>query len=177
MSNYTIFNLSPQNDKEINEFINLDELFDKEQDHQLREYSIFKKLLHRIHIKIKITSKQKINEKFIWFIVPEFIIGYPKYDIATCISYLITVLRKNNFIVKYYKPNTLFIYWGHYYASYVRNEIKKKYGIIIDEFGNNKNIENSNIEFPLTKEQEIKEIKTLQKTGNKVYDEILSNLS
>ena len=33
-------------------------------------------------------------------------------------------------------PNTLFISWMHWIPSYVRNEIKKKTGNVIDQFGN-----------------------------------------
>lgn len=144
MSNYTIFNLenidnndiSNNNTKKLNDIrIDIDELFEKKKEQGLREYNLFTKLLNRIHIKIKLTSKQKINEQFIWFIVPEIIIGYPKYDISSCIIFLIDNLKKNNFLVKYYHPNTLFIYWGHYYPSYVRDEVKNKFGIKVDEFG------------------------------------------
>jgi hypothetical protein len=33
-------------------------------------------------------------------------------------------------------PNTLFISWIHWVPSYVRNEIKKKTGNVVDQFGN-----------------------------------------
>ena len=33
-------------------------------------------------------------------------------------------------------PNLIFISWMHYIPSYVRNEFKKKTGIVIDEHGN-----------------------------------------
>jgi hypothetical protein len=91
MANYTIFNL--ENTEDLSDNINIDDLFEKKKEHNIREFNLFKKILNRIHIKIKITSRQKLNEQFIWFIVPEFIIGYPKYDIATCIIFLLDNLK------------------------------------------------------------------------------------
>ncbi len=44
-------------------------------------------------------------------------------------------LKDNGFNVRYFHPNTLFICWDHWVPSYVRNEIKKKTGIVIDEYG------------------------------------------
>ena len=45
-------------------------------------------------------------------------------------------LDKNGFHVKYVHPNTLFVSWHNWVPSYVRSEIKKKMGIILDEKGN-----------------------------------------
>jgi hypothetical protein len=33
-------------------------------------------------------------------------------------------------------PNTLFVSWMHWVPSYVRNEIKKKTGNVVDQYGN-----------------------------------------
>jgi hypothetical protein len=71
-----------------------------------------------------------------WYVVPEIIIGVPKYDQAGCIAYIMDKLKTNGFLIKYIHPNTLFISWNHWVPSYVRNELKKKTGIIIDEYGN-----------------------------------------
>ena len=45
-------------------------------------------------------------------------------------------MEENDFIVRYTHPNLLFISWKHYVPNYVRTEIKKKTGTIIDKFGN-----------------------------------------
>jgi hypothetical protein len=91
--------------------------------------------LNRIHVKIKTTSRQKIDGQYCWFVVPEVIIGVPKYDQAACIAYLIDKLQDNKFEVKYYHPNTLFISWAKFVPSYIRTEIKKKTGIELNEMG------------------------------------------
>ena len=92
-------------------------------------------MLNRIHVRIKTTSRQKIDDNFCWYVVPELIIGVPKYDQGACIAYLMDKLTTNGFNIKYIHPNTLFISWMHFVPSYVRNELKKKTGIVINEFG------------------------------------------
>ena len=76
-----------------------------------------------------------MNEKFCWFVVPEVIIGVPRYDQAGCIAYVMDTLQTNGFQVRYFHPNTIFISWNHWVPSYVRNEIKKKTGIVVNEYG------------------------------------------
>jgi hypothetical protein len=76
-----------------------------------------------------------MDEQFCWFVVPELIIGVPKYDQASCIAYLMDKLKDNGFNIRYIHPNTLFISWLHWVPSYVRTELKKKTGIVIDEYG------------------------------------------
>jgi hypothetical protein len=44
-------------------------------------------------------------------------------------------LQTNGFQVRYFHPNTIFISWNHWVPSYVRNEIKKKTGIVVNEYG------------------------------------------
>ena len=68
--------------------------------------------------------------------VPEVILGVPKYDQGACVAYLLDKLKENGFQVRYIHPNTLFICWNHWVPSYVRNELKKKTGIVVDEYGN-----------------------------------------
>jgi hypothetical protein len=75
-------------------------------------------------------------DTFIWFNVPEYLIGEPIYDKGECIGYLVSELEKNGFHVKYIHPNALFVSWHTWVPSYVRNEIKKKMGVMVDEKGN-----------------------------------------
>jgi len=77
-----------------------------------------------------------MNDRCCWYVIPEIIIGVPKYDQAGCIAYAMDKLKTNGFIVRYIHPNTVFISWAHWVPSYVRAEFKKKTGIVIDERGN-----------------------------------------
>lgn len=137
-----IFTLENVND--FSEKISLDELYEKKKQYDLNKLELYNKLLNRIHVKIKTTSRQRVNEPFCWFVVPEIIIGVPKYDQPACIAYLVNKLTDNGFLVRYYHPNTLFICWNHFVPSYVRNELKKKTGIIVDEYGNQQKEEGTN---------------------------------
>jgi hypothetical protein len=98
--------------------------------------SIYNKILNRIHEKIKITSRQKFDTQFCWYVIPEIMLGVASYDRASCISYILEELTSNGFVVRYTHPNLIFISWKHYIPSYVRTEFKKKTGIVIDEHGN-----------------------------------------
>jgi hypothetical protein len=116
--------------------INIEDLYEKQQKKDLKQISIFNKILNRIHNKIRITSRNRNGDKYIWFIVPEYIFGESVYQQADCIAYLVDKLEENKFYTRYMHPNALFISWAHIVPSYVRNEIKKKMGLILDEYGN-----------------------------------------
>jgi hypothetical protein len=129
----SIFTL--ENIEDFSEKLNIDELYEKKRQYDLSKLALYNKILNRIHIRIKTTSRQKMDEQFCWFVVPEMIIGVPKYDQASCIAYLMDKLKENGFNIRYIHPNTLFISWLHWVPSYVRTELKKKTGIVIDEYG------------------------------------------
>lgn len=129
-----IFNLGELDD--FNEKINLDDLYEKKREHDLSKLNIFNRLLGRIHNKIKLTSRQKHDEQFCWFVVPEMMIGVPKYDQGAAIAYIMDKLTDNGFVTKYIHPNLIFISWKHWIPAYVRSEIKKKLGYNVDGWGN-----------------------------------------
>jgi hypothetical protein len=116
--------------------INLEELYEKKKTYDLSKLSIYNKILNRIHEKIKITSRQKTDTQFCWYVIPEIMLGVASYDRASCISYILEELTSNGFVVRYTHPNLIFISWKHYIPSYVRTEFKKKTGVVIDEHGN-----------------------------------------
>lgn len=124
-----------ENIDDFSEKINMDDLYEKKRQYDLNKLALFNKILNRVHVRIKTTSRQKIDEQFCWFVVPEIILGVPKYDQGACIAYLMDKLKTNGFNVKYIHPNTLFISWLHWVPSYVRSELKKKTGIEINEYG------------------------------------------
>jgi hypothetical protein len=131
MSN--IFTL--ENIEDFSEKINIDDLYERKRQQDLSKLDLFNKILNRIHVRIKMTSRQKIDEQFCWYVIPEIIIGVPKYDQGACIAYIMDKLKENGFNVRYVHPNALFISWIHWVPSYVRTELKKKTGIVINEYG------------------------------------------
>jgi hypothetical protein len=128
-----IFNL--ENFVDFSEKINIDDLYEKKRQTDVNKLELFKKILNRIHIRIKTTAKQNTVERYCWYVIPEIIIGVPKYDQGACIAYVMDTLQKNGFQVRYFHPNTVFISWDHWVPTYVRTEIKKKTGININEYG------------------------------------------
>jgi len=191
-----------ENIEDFSEKLNIDELYEKKRQQDLNKLALFNKILNRIHVKIKTVSRQKVDEQFCWFLVPETIIGVPKYDQGSCIAYLMDKLKTNGFNIRYIHPNMLFISWMHWIPSYVRSELKKKTGIVIDEYGkkidetslenagnfksitntpsdpneymlNNKNLDPNQKGKPAKKEYT--PIKSYRPSGNLVYDDELLN--
>jgi len=148
MSNDFFYNFNNKADNEDESLkLNMDELYSKKQQQDLNVLANYNKILLRIHNKIKYISKQLINDQCCWYLVPEMMIGIPKYDHKDCTAFVIEKLRTNGFIVRYTHPNLLFISWRHWVPTYVRNEIKKKTGQAVDEYGNliiNNNDSNNN---------------------------------
>ena len=184
-----------ENVENFSEKLNIDDLYEKKRQYDLNKLALFNKILNRIHVRIKTISRQKVDEQFCWFVVPEVIIGVPKYDQGACVAYLMDRLKENGFNVRYIHPNTLFISWMHWVPSYVRSELKKKTGIVVNEYGqkledivddsdkNSFNINDPNV-FILNKDPESKgkiqkkeytPIKSYKPSGNLVYDDEMLN--
>jgi hypothetical protein len=123
-------------DEESTGKINIDDLYNKSQQRDLKQLAIFNKILNRIHNKIKTTTRGQRKETHVWFVVPEYIFGEPIYNQGDCIGHLVVKLEENGFHVQYMHPNTLFISWANWIPSYIRNEVKKQTGKVLDEKGN-----------------------------------------
>lgn len=201
MSSDFFYNFSNKIDNEDESLkLNLDELYNKKQQQDLNVLNNYNKILQRIHNKIKYVSKNIVNDNCCWYLMPEMVIGVPKYDYKDCTAYTIDKLRANGFIVRYTHPNLLFISWKHWVPTYVRNEIKKKTGNVIDEYGNiinnddnnnnNTNISNAlenkdakdNLLFSNNKQiknintsssKEYKDVKSYKPSGNLIYNNSL----
>jgi hypothetical protein len=124
------------NDELFNEKLNLDELCKKQKITHEHKIKIYQRILARVHKKIKSVSRQRHNNKFCIYLLPEFVLGIPRYDMVNCTSFVIEKLMENGFQVKYTHPNLLFISWQHYIPSHVRADYKKKTGVSIDGYGN-----------------------------------------
>lgn len=187
---FTIDNL-----QDFSEKLNIDELYEKKRVQDLNKLALFNKILNRAHVKIKTVSRQKVDEQFCWFLVPEMILGVPKYDQGACIAYLMEKLKTSGFNVRYIHPNLLFISWQHWVPSYVRSEFKKKTGIKIDEYGkkieddddedgqikqssdnpNDYLLKNDDIKNAKPPKKEYTPIKTYKPSGSLVYDDDILN--
>ena len=171
---------------DANKKINLDDLYQRQQQRDLRQLSIFTKILNRTYKRIHTTNRMKRNERHIWFAVPDFIFGEPIYDCAECIGFVVAKLNENGFFIKYMHPNTLFISWDHWVPTYKINEIKKKTGLVLDHTGavvdqlnrdgpapdeiNSGSVNARNVDAVMAKKKEYTPIGQYKPTGNLVYN-------
>lgn len=171
---------------DTNKKINLDDLYQRQQQRDLKQLSIFTKILNRAYKRIQTTNRMKRNDHHIWFTVPEYIFGEPIYECAECIGFVVAKLKDNGFFIRYMHPNTLFISWEHWVPTYKINEIKKKTGLILDHNGTvvdqlnkdgpspediNTGVVNArNVETVVAKKKEYTPIAQYKPTGNLVYN-------
>ena len=179
----TIFTLGDEIDDNLK--LNLDDLYEKKKQHDLNTLSIYNKILARIHNKITLTSRQHTGIQHCWYLIPEMMIGVPRYDHGACIAFCIDKLKDNGFMIRYTHPNLLLISWKHWIPQYVRNEVKKKTGVVIDGYGNkmikkekqddsnpDSFILKSNNNIPIQgNKKEYKEINSYKPSGNMIYNQ------
>jgi hypothetical protein len=149
------------------EKINLDELFEQKKQSSILTVKSYNVVLTRIHQRIKTASRQRSAGDCCWFIVPEVLIGVPKYDIRPCIAYLVKELTENGFVVKYTHPNLLFISWAGWIPDYARDQFTKQTGVMIDGFGKEVKTEKEK------REAKYKSTDTYRPTGKFAYSEEL----
>lgn len=82
-----------------------------------KRLEIYNNILKDCHNKIRFNSK--LDRKYCFFLIPEFIFGTPLYDIEELRDHVMKSLEKNGFQLMYIHPNWLFISWDH------KKDIKK----------------------------------------------------
>lgn len=85
-----------------------------------RKVQTFEAVLEKCHRRICMAN-DSLKLKCV-FVVQEYIVGFPIYDMNACIEYLMKSLEANGFLVKYFFPNYLYISWDF-------DEIKKDHTI------------------------------------------------
>ena len=115
--------------------LNIDELYERKKEVDTNRVILYNRLLTKIHHKIKISSRQRCDNEFCYFIMPEILIGFPNYNFEECLMYVISNLQDDGFLTKYVHPNLILISWRHWIPFHVREEIKKKTGKTVDKFG------------------------------------------
>ncbi len=115
--------------------LNLDDLCERRRRRDILQVNAFNLLLKRVHARIKCASRQIRDNEHCWFDVPLTMMGCPQYDQATAIAYLVDQLRTNGFRVQLFEPFRLLIAWNHWVPTYVRDEVQRRTGIELDEYG------------------------------------------
>jgi len=178
-------------DDNFNEKLNMDDLFNQRKKTEEHKIQIYQKILARVHSKVKTTSRMRNNDRFCFFLIPEFVLGIPRYDMVNCTTYIIEKLIDNGFKIKYTHPNLLFISWQHYIPHYERAQIKRKTGVSVDGWGNvitkkdkkannstnmnnlllkNTPYANKNIMVKKKDDKNYKQISSYKPTGSLIYD-------
>lgn len=124
------------NEEDVARKVNIDDLYEKKKKQDMKQLAIFNKVLNRINRRIIAMGRSRSRDNYIWYLVPEYIIGETLYNKNDCIAYLVTKLTDNGFSVKYIHPNMMLISWENWIPYYVRQELKKKTGVLLDEHGN-----------------------------------------
>jgi hypothetical protein len=72
---------------------------------------IFTIVLNKCIEKIVFTNRHT-DKTFVIFEVPKILIGYPNYDMKSCIFFLLTKLEKHGYYMELIEPFYLYIDWG-----------------------------------------------------------------
>lgn len=84
----------------------------------------FDRILEKCHRKILQVAKQ--NQMTCFFEVPDFMLGYPLYDLNECVTYVINQLKANGFLTVYYFPRFVYISWDLEEIEKHKKETKAK---------------------------------------------------
>lgn len=104
--------------------LNILELHRTINEKNMRKTETYEKVLEICHRKITLGSQTK--QLRCMFEVPEYIPGYPIFDLNSCIKFLLTTLKANGFLVKYYFPKILYISWDF---DEIKNDSKPQQNI------------------------------------------------
>ncbi len=89
--------------------MDINDLYAAQKIKQSNKMEFFNSILQKCHHRIK-TVAQK-SETFCFYIVPEFSLGTPLYNVYQCCQYIISHLKNGGFNVLYIRPNLLYISW------------------------------------------------------------------
>lgn len=91
--------------------LNPSSLYTEEARRDATRIRIYNSVLQHIYNKVKAVSRIPGNDKSLWYIVPEFIPGTPRFDMGDAILYLVWNLRNSEYVVNYTHPNLLYVSW------------------------------------------------------------------
>ena len=113
----------------MNPQIDMNELDFEARKKNMKRLEIYNKILKECHNKIRFNSK--LDRKYCFFLIPEFIFGTPLYDIEELRNHVMNSLQKNGFQLMYIHPNWLFISWTTEINS-AKKQIKKVKEVSMD---------------------------------------------
>ena len=105
--------------------MNIHKLNLKRDQRELAKFKLYKKVLNRIYRKIEQTSNSYQTSLF--YQIPEYIFGIPRYNIIETSKYIVAKLQEQGYVVVYTPPNFIFVSWEH-----IPSELKLEYEPIVN---------------------------------------------
>lgn len=102
----------------MNDLIKRDDLFKAKVNHESKVLAIYSKVLKRVQSRIKHTANLNKGRTECIYLIPDFMLGIPTYNVQDCTVFIITALLKNGFYVNYTHPNMVYISWKHWEKDY-----------------------------------------------------------
>lgn len=99
------------NNDNIRKIPNINKLHEERNIKEQARNEIFNIVLNKCIDQI-IQTNSRTDYTFIYFEVPNIIIGFPGYDRVACIHFLINELKKENYKVEFIEPYYLYIDWS-----------------------------------------------------------------
>ena len=97
-------------------------LYTEEAKRDATRIRIYNMVLQQIYNKVKAVARIPGNEKTLWYVVPEFIPGTPRFEMGEAVLYIVWNLRNAGYTVQYTHPNFLFISWKSHDEKYHKTE-------------------------------------------------------
>lgn len=89
--------------------LSLSDIVNNKKKRDQKKEEVFKVLLKECSAKIKKSDEMK--NLYCIYTVPEFVLGYPIFNINECITYIIKEISKHGFQTQYIFPNIIVIAW------------------------------------------------------------------
>lgn len=93
-------------------------LYDEQEKRDTMKVKTYNSILEQVHNKIRIIARIPDAEKQLYYEVPDFVLGVPRFNRRDCILYLVWNLRNSKFDVKYFPPSLLHISWQKHEQQY-----------------------------------------------------------
>jgi hypothetical protein len=98
--------------------LNPHSLFDSQASLDRIRVQVFNRILATIHDRIKFIAAKQNSPQMMYYNVPEWQPGCPRFDVKDCILYLVWNLRQSGFKVLYVPANRLLISWKEQAIQY-----------------------------------------------------------
>jgi hypothetical protein len=85
------------------------DLINDQKEREKIKFKTFAKIYKNIEKKITLASAS--NFYYVWYEIPEFIIGFPLYNLEECKTVVIRQLKDNGFEIEKFERNIILIKW------------------------------------------------------------------